>query len=184
MRKKLSALGLLFTVIIGLQLSNTGCCPDESICLTVDTTNLTILDNSHDIPKTPQNETVPAKALLLRLTLENKGSMCYKPPAFSLINSAYARSCRPKEKIQDSITDISITSNQPYNINHPAGAELNELFVKPSISEFNTTDDSTYFDMLAKTGSDNEGPHIFTVRLLFKSGASKSAVSEPIKLIP
>ena len=182
MIKKLIVLALLFMATICLQIIYSGCCPDSNKCFTLNDLVLTALNNSATKPELPTNDTIPSKALLLRLTVLNKTEVCSNQPTL-FISSAYAFSCRPLIKVRDSITRLSVISDHEYNHQYTAGSELNDLFVIPSTAELNTQEDSSSFDMLAKTSAESIGPHIFTIQVFYKSGTSKVVSTQPLNLI-
>lgn len=173
MRKPISILVLISLLGVFLQMLNgcSGCCSDYPNCISINNIKLEALDYADSIVNYPENNTVRAKDLILRFTINKNVKTCRRSqPALSLMNSAYAFSCGEDNQYIDSITYFVIYSNIAYDDNHPAGSDLKDLFLVPEPEELNVTDEVRFKDMYALEAPKDTGTHIFTIGLLLQDG--------------
>jgi hypothetical protein len=142
---------------------------------------LTTWNNADSTAKAPDASGVLAKALLLKLTLDDSIYTCYAPCLMLPINTAYAFSCRAIPKMEK-IDSFSILSDHDFDTAHPAGKELKDLF------KYYSTDKNGEFDQyhafyLSYNPTDT-GTHTFTIKLYAaNSSRNLSITALPVKLL-
>lgn len=140
------------------------------------------------------NQTVKATELMIIATLLGNDVVCKSLNTNPFITSAYA--CTPPlpvYNIKDNIESMGITSNNDFDVSHPAGALLNDYFNMPDLSKFNTMihnggSGATYkaensFEFKLQQSPSDTGTHIFTLTLKHKSGNIRTVDCVPIKLL-
>lgn len=125
------------------------------------------------------------EALLLELNLDRHLAVCYKGNKKGFFNTAYASSCKKftEYRFADSVTYVAISANKEYDKQHPAGAELNEYFKMPDVSEFNQGNEITSTRMYALKGPEQNGEYVYTVKVLLADGTIIEAATEPVNII-
>ena len=184
--RKVLIVPALFTLLFS------GCCGcgnseanRRTYCVSINNTTLTAYNNNDSEPVPAMNNDVYGEALVLELRLDNNLAICYQRRINPFINSAYATSCRYDElyRYADSITYVTISADKDYDTQHPAGAELNEYFKMPDVSEFNQGNENTSTRMYALKGPEQNGVYIYTVKVLLANGTLIEAATEPVNII-
>ncbi|MBP6625580.1 MAG: DUF5034 domain-containing protein, partial [Chitinophagaceae bacterium] len=77
-------------------------------------------------------DTVDWDQLLVNIDMQGQLFTCKNEQCFSLVNTAYATKLSVQEIYHDTIKSIHIESNQAYDVAHPAGTSLNDIFNVPA----------------------------------------------------
>ena len=119
----------LFQIYILMSCFPFGKCPDI-ICADITSFSVNNIDNTGEFPILQQNTKIPAKAYAVKLNFSTKEEVCLNTEYNSWLssNNVYALSCESPHLINP-IEKISIYSTKDFDINHPAGIELNDLFI-------------------------------------------------------
>ncbi|HEY9177848.1 MAG TPA: hypothetical protein VIN07_09170 [Flavipsychrobacter sp.] len=181
----ISLLWIVFTVYITLS----GCCgcgsvESERYCISINNTTLTAYNNADSLPVAVGNTDVAGKALLLRLKIQQNTVLCLRKHSFSLINNAYATSCRYDDTYVelDSVVQVVITANKEYDATHQAGSVLNDYFHQESSKDHDN--DVVIKEYYALQSPEKAGVFTFTIQLLLADGNLIEAKSEPVNIIP
>lgn len=186
MLKKLTYIYLTWLlVILFVQLTGcSGCCPDDSDCVNVNKSLLTVYDNSGREWMPAGEDPVPGEAVVLELELQNDIYTCSRKSKAVFITSAYATSCRKSNIYNEHITYLSISADKRYGASHPATTELNDLFTIPSMNELNEDPGSKEkFRMFALKAPEESGLYTFTVKLLLSNGDIIEATANPVNIL-
>lgn len=116
---------LLQVFIIGLYSCNEDL---TNKCRVVASLTLSLADNAGLDEKPVQNNTVFAKALIIRIEERMATLNCFKNNVTPLINTAMASYKRNEYKIDYRLITTRLFANRDYDAKHKAGEDLSELF--------------------------------------------------------
>lgn len=185
-RKIVILLGLGFVLLAGMQL--TACCDtakdSKTYCVSINTTYVVAYNNNGIEPVPAKQTEVYGEALILELNFDRNVAVCYQKESNSFFFKAYAM-CRPIDRYRyaDSITYVTISADRAYSSQHAAGAELNEFFNMPLVSEFNDGGDFTSTKIAAIKGPEEAGIYVYTIKVLLADGKLIEASTEPVNII-
>lgn len=109
-------------------------------------------------------DTVNWDQLLVNIDMQGQLFSCKNEQHFSFVNTAYATKLSVQEIYHDTIKSIHIESNQAYDVAHPAGTSLNDIFNVPT----NFQTDYTFgrnFSYHAVKSPDSTRFHELTVKI-------------------
>ena len=180
MTKTITLLIFIFIFPAGIYFLN-GCArPCERACFFIKGVKFYSLDNAGPAPKEITDGEVYAKALLLKLSIYDsvKPNYCIRTAPF--LNAAYAiyKKCEP-ERTYSKTDSFTITSNRDFDLKHPAGADLKDIFYF-SDSTITSTKHDYEFYLLKEPEAENE--HVFTLRFSL-SDSTYTTQTTSIKLL-
>ena len=181
MKKKAAALiVLLLTGWLGAALLQSCYKPAQPQCRYYGHLHPAIIDNADSLPHDVVNNAVIAKAMILSVQVDDSfGYYCRRP--FSLIPCANA--CKPDNSaapLEETVGDVTISSNHNFDAQHAAGSSLNDLFYYAGTGF--PQPENTYRYYLRSAPADT-GTHIFTVQFTLTNGRLITASSLPVKLL-
>lgn len=176
----LLTLGIIFIPSFMLLFLN-GCCGNyDTKCVYVNGLSLKAFDNADSTAKEPVNHEVVAKALMLSLEVQDSTVICYNKATNGFVTTAHALSCSEEFRNGATIRGYQLYSNNDFDISHPAGTDLFDLFYldnKDNIASGGT------FNYYCLAVPEDTGTHVFTAVLNLSSGATFTAQTQPIKLL-
>ncbi len=128
-------IGRIIILFVFLQwMGCTGCCENyECTYGELESVEFRAFNNAGPEPVEITIDTMPALAFILQLTFRGTKTECPENASNHgnpFISSAYAYKCiGPDFQSPDTIVSLTITSNQTFNENYPAGEDLTPLFV-------------------------------------------------------
>lgn len=181
-----------FVVFLWLQFS--GCCGcgtndanRRTYCVSINNTSLVAYNNNGSEPVLASaNDEVYGEALVLELNFDNNLALCYQRRNVNpFVNTAYATSCRYNDyyRYGDSIAYVTISADKDYDAQHPAGAELNEYFRMPEMSELNQENEMTSTMIYAQHAPEQSGLYVYTMTVLLANGTVIESSTEPVNII-
>lgn len=183
MKKTVALIAALCCCQLALTLLQ-ACCGDvPNVCYTIKSFSLEALDNADSTAATPENNTVLAKAFLLRLIVNNDKKVCSRT-GVKFINSVYAftKDCE-KETYNDKVDSLAIVSNSDFDASHRAGDVLNAYFKMPRRESVYSQEGVDTLDMYLITPPEAEGTHIFSLKLHLSDGRTLETHTNPVKLV-
>lgn len=159
-----------------------GCCGNyDTTCIYVNGLSLKAFDNADSTAHEPVKNEVMAKALLLRLEVMDSTVICYNRPVNSFVNTAYALSCKEAEfRNNATIRSYRLYSNKDFDISHPAGTDLFDLFYLDNKDKILNGGTFNYYCLAVP---EDTGTHVFTAALTLSTGVTFTAQTQPIKLL-
>lgn len=183
MKKKFLALFMLFHSISLFLIVITGCVSTPWCTYPVMAT-LEAFDNGDSIAHAPDITGIHAKALMLKYRTYDSGWYCMKRWQLLSTNTAYAFTRARKFKPMVKIDSIHLVSDNDFDLAHPKGTNLFNLFAIPEptpiVSRYENNDLHHLYLMHAPSDT---GTHVFTVRIFLSDGTSITASSIPVKLL-
>lgn len=187
--KKILSILLIYLAVVLASVAYQGCRQPVRLCSII-TSAQGVYFNDTLQHVLPDSAVVKASNFGIALALLKSDYQCYRQN-FSMISQAYA--IMPdfdQSQLVDTVKSILITSDQDFDITHPAGSSLNEYFNIPDLSHYTVSNKYIYQDfgfelLLHEVPANSNLYHQFTVSVTLQShDAPLSYTFEHVKLIP
>lgn len=165
----------------------------KDICVQVDSLHIGARyasdDNGRDLDA---NAHIRATNLVLVTTFYGPDVVCVRPRTDnSFVTTAYACSpVLPDYVVKDHIIEMTITSNEDFDAEYPAGSNLNAYFNLPALTDVNSNEFSDYtasneiaeHRARLQQAPAKEGLHTFTISYKMNSGRVVHSTARPLYL--
>lgn len=121
--------------------------------------------------------------LNLRIIPDYYGFSCQVTSQWTFVNTASATKIQIDQIYHDTIKEITITSNKPFDSLHPAGSSLNDLFAIPTPISSVAAEYGMAYNFLLTQAPDSEYYHQLRVTITMAGTIPYDTVFTPIKIL-